>query len=81
MASGGRQKTDIWRSAVHRCDSGRTGLDGRNGGEQRDVLLRRDLRLATAMTGFLNSSANVSGLAPGDMAVLIQKLNNSSGKI
>lgn len=37
--------------------------------------------LAAAMTVFMNSSANVSGLAPGDMTGLMHKLNNSSGKI
>ncbi len=37
--------------------------------------------LATAMADFMASSANVSGLALADMAALMQKLNNSDGKI
>jgi hypothetical protein len=37
--------------------------------------------LATAMTAFTNSAANVSGLTAADMAALIQKLNNANGKI
>ena len=37
--------------------------------------------LATAMTNFMNSTANVSGLTAADMAALIQKLNSSNGQI
>ncbi len=37
--------------------------------------------LATAMTAFMNSAANVSGLTAADMAGLMLKLNSSSGKI
>lgn len=37
--------------------------------------------LATAMTGFINSVANASGLTATDMAALIQKLTNSNGQI
>ncbi|MFC5499259.1 carboxypeptidase-like regulatory domain-containing protein [Caenimonas terrae] len=37
--------------------------------------------LAAAMTAFMNSSANVSGVTPADMAGLMQKLSSSSGKI
>jgi len=37
--------------------------------------------LATAMTGFMGSNKNVSGLTAVDMATLIQKLTISSGQI
>jgi hypothetical protein len=37
--------------------------------------------LASAMSAFMNSSANVSGLTVADMAALMQRLNSSSGKI
>ena len=37
--------------------------------------------LATAMTNFMNSTANVSGLTAADMAALIQKLTSSNGQI
>jgi hypothetical protein len=37
--------------------------------------------LATAMAVFMNSSVNLSGLTLGDMAGLMQKLNNSNGRI
>ena len=37
--------------------------------------------LATALTAFMNSAANVSGLTVADMAALMQKLNSSNGKI
>jgi hypothetical protein len=37
--------------------------------------------LATAMTGFLNSVANASGLTPSDMTALIHKLTGSNGQI
>jgi len=37
--------------------------------------------LATAMSNFMNSAANASGLTAADMAALMQKLINSSGKI
>ena len=37
--------------------------------------------MATAMTDFLNSAANASGLATPDMAALVQKLATSDGKI
>jgi hypothetical protein len=37
--------------------------------------------LAAAMSAFLNSSANVSGLTVADMAALMQKLGSSSGRI
>ena len=37
--------------------------------------------LATAMTNFMNSSANVSGLTAIDMAALIQKLINTNGML
>ncbi len=37
--------------------------------------------LATAMSGFMNSAANASGLTPTDMATLILKLTNSNGQI
>jgi hypothetical protein len=37
--------------------------------------------LALAMTSFMNSAANLSGLTAADMAALLQKLNGSSGKI
>ena len=68
-------------------------MDGRRGGNQISMSMGGMLGtsmmssnsatsgLATAMMGFLNSSANLSGLAPGDMAGLMQKLNSSNGKI
>lgn len=68
-------------------------MDGRRGGNQISMSMGGMLGtsmmssnsatsgLATAMTGFLGSSANLSGLAPGDMAGLMQKLNSSNGKI
>ncbi len=37
--------------------------------------------MATAMTAFVNSSANVSGLMVTDMAGLMQKLSSTNGKI
>ena len=37
--------------------------------------------LASAMTAFMNSSSNNSGLTPADMSALIQKLGTSSGQI
>lgn len=37
--------------------------------------------LASAMSAFLNSGANVSGLTVADMAALMQRLNSSNGKI
>ncbi len=37
--------------------------------------------LASAMTAFMNSAANVSGMTAADMATLIQKLTNSNGHI
>jgi len=37
--------------------------------------------LATAMTSFMNSAANASGLTTADMAALIQKLAESNGHI
>jgi hypothetical protein len=37
--------------------------------------------LATAMTDFMNSSANASGLRISDMTQLMQKLNASSGRL
>jgi hypothetical protein len=37
--------------------------------------------LATAMTAFMNTAANASGLNATDMAALIQKLTSSSGQI
>jgi hypothetical protein len=37
--------------------------------------------LASAMSAFMNSSANMSGLTVADMAALMQKLNSASGKI
>ncbi|MBL0121630.1 MAG: carboxypeptidase regulatory-like domain-containing protein [Betaproteobacteria bacterium] len=37
--------------------------------------------LATAMTGFMNSAANMSGLTIADMAALMQRLNGSNGHI
>lgn len=37
--------------------------------------------LATAMTDFMNSTANASGLTAADMAALITKLTNSNGQI
>lgn len=37
--------------------------------------------LATAMTGFMTSAANASGLTATNMAALIQKLTNSNGQI
>jgi hypothetical protein len=37
--------------------------------------------LATAMTDFMNSAANASGLTVSNMAAMMQKLNSSSGKI
>ena len=37
--------------------------------------------LAGAMTGFMNSPANASGLTAADMTALTQKLGNSSGQI
>jgi hypothetical protein len=36
--------------------------------------------LAAAMTAFMNSSVNMSGVAAADMNALIQKLNSSSGQ-
>ena len=37
--------------------------------------------LATAMSSFMGSSANLSGATAGDVAALIQKLNSSSGQL
>lgn len=37
--------------------------------------------LATAMTAFMNSAANASGMTATDMAALMQKLNSSPGKL
>jgi len=37
--------------------------------------------LATAMSNFMSSAANASGLTAADMAALMQKLINSNGKI
>jgi hypothetical protein len=37
--------------------------------------------LAAAMTGYVNSGANVSGLTASDMAGMIQRLTTSTGKI
>lgn len=37
--------------------------------------------LATAMTAFMNSTANKSGLTAADMTALMQKLNGSNGRI
>jgi hypothetical protein len=37
--------------------------------------------LATAMTDFMNSPANASGLRISDMTQLMQKLNASSGRL
>ena len=37
--------------------------------------------LATAMTSFMNSTANASGMTATDMAALIQKLTSSNGNI
>ena len=37
--------------------------------------------LATAMTNFMSSAANMSGLTVADMAALMQKLNTCSGKL
>jgi hypothetical protein len=37
--------------------------------------------LATAMTAFMNSAANASGLTATDLTTLILKLTNSSGQI
>jgi hypothetical protein len=37
--------------------------------------------LATAMTGFMNSTANHSGMSAADMTALIQKFANSNGHI
>ena len=37
--------------------------------------------LAAAMTSFMNSSANASGMTAADMAALVQKLTNSNGHI
>ena len=37
--------------------------------------------LGAAMTGFMNSTANASGLTTPDMATLITKLNSSNGQI
>jgi len=37
--------------------------------------------LATAMTGFMNSAANASGMTAADMAALILKLTNCDGHI
>jgi hypothetical protein len=37
--------------------------------------------LATAMTTFMNSAANASGMTAADMAALIQKLANCNGQI
>jgi hypothetical protein len=37
--------------------------------------------LATAMTNFINSVSNASGMTAADMAALIQKLNTSNGHI
>jgi len=37
--------------------------------------------LVTAMTSFMNSAVNASGLTTADMTTLMQKLNNSNGQI
>ena len=37
--------------------------------------------LGIAMTGFMNSAANVSGLTTTDMTTLTTKLTNSNGQI
>src|SRR5450830_1670888 len=37
--------------------------------------------LANAMTSFMNSAANLSGLTSSDMQALMQKLNSSGGQI
>jgi len=37
--------------------------------------------LAAAMTSFMNSASNASGMAAADMAALVQKLNTSNGHI
>jgi hypothetical protein len=37
--------------------------------------------LATAMSGFMGSSANLSGASANDVSALIQKLNSSSGQL
>lgn len=68
-------------------------MDGRRGGNQISMSMGAMMgagmmapgagtsSLATAMTAFMNSRANVSGLTPGDMSGLMHKLNSSSGKI
>jgi hypothetical protein len=68
-------------------------MDGRHGGGQISMHMGGMMgssmmdshagrsSMATAMTGFVNSSANVSGLTVTDMAPLTQKLANSNGQI
>jgi hypothetical protein len=68
-------------------------MDGRNGAGQISMSMGGMMgsgmmaatagtsSLATAMTDFMNSAANASGMTAADMAALIQKLANSNGHI
>ena len=57
------------------------GMGGMMGGSSMMPSNAGSSGLAGAMTGYMNSAANLSGLTPSDMASLIQRLNTSTGKI
>ncbi len=68
-------------------------MDGRNGGGQISMSMGGMMGggmmsatagtsgLAAAMTGFMNSSMNASGMTSADMTALLQRLTNSNGHL
>lgn len=57
------------------------GMGGMMGGSSMLPASAGSSSLAAAMSSYMNSSANLSGLTANDMAALIQRLTTSSGKI
>lgn len=57
------------------------GMGGMMGGSSMLPAASGSSGLAGAMTTYVNSSANMSGLTASDMAALIQRLTTSNGKI
>ena len=57
------------------------GMGGGMNGMGNMALTAGTSGLAAAMTGFMNSAANLSGLTATNMATLIQMLSNSNGQI
>lgn len=57
------------------------GMGGMMGGSSMMPATAGSSGLAAAMTGYMNSGANASGLTASDMAAMIQRLTTSAGKI